>query len=79
MSNKKVFKLPVEWSVFGTIEIEAESLEDALKIFCKTENETGLPKESDYIEDSFQLSTESSPFTDIKETAKELRDYYEYE
>lgn len=79
MSNKKIFKLPVEWAVFGTIEIEAESLEDALKIFCKTENEIELPTERDYIEDSFKLSTDASPYINIEATAKEIRDYYEYE
>lgn len=69
----------MEWAVFGTIEIEAESLEDALKIFCKTENEIELPTERDYIEDSFKLSTDASPYINIEATAKEIRDYYEYE
>lgn len=79
MSNKKIFKLPVEWSVFGTIEIEAETLEDDLKIFCETENEIELPTERDYIEGSFKLSTDASPYINIEETAKEIRDYYECE
>lgn len=78
MSNKKVFELPVEWAVFGKIEIEAESLEDALRIFCETEDEIGLPTDNDYIDGSFKLATESSPYTSIEETAKELRDYYKY-
>lgn len=78
MSNKKVFKLPVEWAVFGKIEIEAESLEDALRIFCETEDEIGLPTDNDYIDGSFKLATESSPYVNIEETAKELRDCYKY-
>lgn len=79
MSNKKIFKLPVEWASYGTIEIEAESLEDALKIFCKTENEIELPTERDYIDGSFKMSTDASPYINIEATAKEIRDYYEYE
>ena len=78
MSNKKVFELPVEWAVFGKIEIEAESLEDALRIFCETEDEIGLPTDNDYIDGSFKLATESSPYVNIEETAKELRDYYKF-
>lgn len=78
MSNKKAFKLPVEWAVFGKIEIEAESLEDALRIFCETEDEIGLPTDNDYIDGSFKLATESSPYVNIEETAKELRDCYKY-
>ena len=34
----KTFKIPVEWAVYGHVEIEAESLEDAIKIAKEDES-----------------------------------------
>ena len=53
----KTFKIPVTWSAFGVIEVEAESLDEAIKAFDKCENgEEGypLPYESEYIDGSFE-------------------------
>jgi hypothetical protein len=55
---KKYFTIPVEWSVYSTVEIEAESLEEAVKIFDNTINEIPLPRNSDYIDGSFQRCVE---------------------
>ena len=49
----KTFKIPVEWVCCGTVEIEAQNLEEALEIFDNTKNNIPLPKESYYLEDSF--------------------------
>jgi hypothetical protein len=45
-------KLPVTWEVFGIIEVEANSIEDAIKNFDPDLHH--LPK--DYVDSSFQLS-----------------------
>lgn len=45
----KVFKIPVEWSVYNTVEIEAESMEEAIEIFDKTIDDIVLPTELEYI------------------------------
>ena len=51
------YKLPVTWEVYDTIEIEATSLEEAVKIFEETKNDMELPDDPKYVDDSFQLST----------------------
>lgn len=49
----KKFKIPVEWAVCAMVEIEAETLEDAVKIFDETIDDILLPTETEYIDDSF--------------------------
>ena len=74
--GKKTFKIPVEWSVFGRVEIEAETLEEALEIFCKTEDAIPLPTDGEYIDETFRVSAENSPYDNIENCAKELKEYY---
>jgi hypothetical protein len=52
----KTFKIPVEWSSYGTVEVEAETLKDALKMFHEHEDEFELPKDEDYMDGSFKAS-----------------------
>lgn len=52
--NKQSFTIPVEWSVYSTVEIEAKTLEEAVKIFDETIDEISLPTDPDYIDGSFQ-------------------------
>ena len=50
------FKIPVTWEVYGTIEIEADSLEEAIQKFDDIEiNGEGhqLPSNNSYIDGSF--------------------------
>jgi hypothetical protein len=48
-----IYKIPVTWQSWGTVKIEADSLEDAVKIFDETVNEISLP-EAEYVDDSFK-------------------------
>jgi len=53
----KVYKIPVTWEVYSLINVEAESLEEAIKIFDTKENsnkEYSLPTDSEYIDSSFK-------------------------
>ena len=50
----KTFKLPVTWEMCGIVEVEAESLEDAIANFDPHTDE--LPAEPQYVDGSFQLS-----------------------
>lgn len=50
----KTFKIPVTWEVYGIVKIEADSLEEALNIFDKTEDEISLPLDSEYVDGSFK-------------------------
>lgn len=51
----KKWKIPVAWEMSGVVEIEADTLEEAMEI-VETDMSIGLP-EGEYIEGSFQLST----------------------
>jgi len=50
----KTWKIPVTWEVYGTVKIEANSLNEAIKIFDETEDEISLPLDSEYIDGSFK-------------------------
>lgn len=49
----RTFRIPVYWQMAGHIEIEAHSIEEALKEFDRDIDEYDLPSESIYITDSF--------------------------
>lgn len=50
----KTFKIPVTWEVYGVVEIEAETLSEAVDIFDDTEDQIGLPTDWDYVDASFR-------------------------
>lgn len=52
----KKFILPVTWEVFGEIEVEADSLEQAVREFCP--EDYAPPWRSHYVDGSFRLTTE---------------------
>lgn len=54
------FKIPVTWEVFGIVEIEAKSLDEAIQIFDETQDDIALPLESDYVEASFRREDEET-------------------
>ena len=49
-------KLPVSWEVCGFVEVEADSIDDAMDIFKETSDEIPLPTDADYVDGSFDLS-----------------------
>lgn len=51
--QKKIFKIPVTWEVYSSVEIEATSLDEAIEIFDKTQDDISLPTEPDYVDGSF--------------------------
>jgi hypothetical protein len=50
----KTWKIPVTWEAYGIVEIEAETLDEAIKIFDETEDEISLPTDSEYVDSSFR-------------------------
>lgn len=57
-----IFNIPVSWEVCGSVEIDAESVEEAINIFDEQSDDIPLP-EGNYIDGSW--SREDSDF--IKE------------
>lgn len=56
---KKTWKIPVTWEVCGEVDIEANSLEEAVEIFKEKSDEISLPEQSFYVDDSFKLTTDN--------------------
>lgn len=72
----KVYHLPVEYSMYDTISIEAETLEDAVRQFIEQDDDLSLPNDPKYMDGSFRLSTDSSPYRNFEATIEELK--YDY-
>jgi len=51
---KKTYKIPCSWEVYGFTVVEAESWDEAII----TAEESPLPIDSTYIEDSFRIDEE---------------------
>jgi hypothetical protein len=51
---KRIFKIPVSWTSIGTMEVSASSLEEAIAI--AEDDLTGLPKDSEYLDGSFEVN-----------------------
>jgi hypothetical protein len=54
----KEYKIPVEWSVYGTIEVKAKSVEEAVKKAEEEKDDYPLPTENHYIEDTFKVNAD---------------------
>ena len=50
----KYYEIPCSWEVYGTVEVEASRLEEAIKLAEDTEL-YGLPETYDYIDGSFEV------------------------
>lgn len=57
--KKKYWKIPVCWEMYGTVEVEADTIEEAIEKFKKIEYEGegfALPYDGSYVDGSFELS-----------------------
>ncbi len=52
----KTFKLPVTWELYGTVEVKAASLEEAIQNFDPVDHE--FPSNPQYVDGSFGLTSE---------------------
>ena len=55
-------KLPVTWEAFGIVEIEANSIEEAVNYFNENSDYINMPKNSEYVDGSFRLSESERDF-----------------
>ena len=51
-------KVAVTWSMCGYVDIEANTMEEAMKKFNETSDGIDLPKNSEYVDGSFMLSSD---------------------
>ena len=59
----KTYKIGVVWQMYGTVEVEANNLEEAIHILHSTD--VPLPENGEYIEGSFEIDSEGSALNEI--------------
>ena len=57
---KKSFNVVVEYAMYGTISVEAENLEEAMKFAEDNIDELPFPDESEYIDGSYKIVDKES-------------------
>ena len=55
---KMVYKVPVVWSMMGYVLVDAEGADEALIYAVEHLDEFDLPRNGEYLEDSFEVDTE---------------------
>lgn len=53
------YKMPVTWEMCGYVDVEADSIEEAVKTFNETSDDISLPNDGEYVDGSFRLSADS--------------------
>lgn len=76
VKKSQVFRLPVEWSVYGYAEIEATCLEEALKKFFKEKEDIPLDTNPEYIDGTYMLSGEDEYGNNIENLKEYIENYY---
>lgn len=51
----KTYKIGCQWTCYGYVEVEADNLEDAIKVAKENEDYFELPTDWDYADGSFEL------------------------
>lgn len=57
-TKKTMQRVAVTWEMCGYIDVEAESLKEAMDMVKENPDDFSLPVESDYVDGSFTLSTD---------------------
>jgi hypothetical protein len=68
--TKKLYRIPVEWAVAGTMLVEAESLSEALL----EAEDAPLPEAQDYLEGTLQINRSFIPCVNKNLTQAEIKD-----
>ena len=58
----KTWVIPVTWEVCGKVSVKANTLQEAMTIARDEAGEVPLPDESDYVDGSWQLSSEDEAY-----------------
>ena len=67
---KKLYRIPVEWAVTGTLLVEAESLSEALL----EAEDAPLPEATDYIEGTFEVNRQMISYFNKNLTKEEIEE-----
>lgn len=72
----KKFSIPVTWEVWDKVEVEAETIEEAIQYVKDNLDTIPLGTEPEYIDGSYRIDDGDNGQATIKETIKFLKDYW---
>lgn len=70
----KKFYIPVSWEVWDKVEVEAETIEEAIKYVKENIEVIPLGSEPEYIEGSYKIDDGDGGEASIEETIKYLKE-----
>ena len=74
---KTYFKVPVEWTVYDTVEIAANSLEEAIQFVLKNQDTIPLGTEPQYIDGSYKISGTDDYGENVEKLSEYIKQYYD--
>lgn len=74
--KKKRFYIPVEWSVWDKIEIEAYTIEEAVQWVKEHIDEIPLGTDPEYIDGSYRIEDGNNGEASAEETVRHLKEYW---
>lgn len=72
----KKFSIPVTWEVWDKVEVEAETIEEAIQYVKDNLDTIPLGTEPEYIDGSYRIDDGDNGQATIKETIKFLKYYW---
>ena len=60
-----IFKIPVQYEVYGEVEVEASSLEEAIQYAKNNIEDLPLADEPEYIDGSYQINDDMNLIKDV--------------
>lgn len=58
----KTWKIPVTWEMFGIASVEAETLEEAMKMVAEDSDHIKLPTDGEYVNASLGLASDDEEY-----------------
>ena len=72
----KKFSIPVTWSVCDKIEVEAETIEDAIRYVKEHIDEIPLGTEPEYIYGTYRIDDGDDGENSVEDTVKYLKEFW---
>ena len=73
----KKFSIPVTWGVWDKIEVEAETIEDAIQYVKDNIDTIPLGTEPEYIDGSYKIDDGENGNANIEDAVKYLKEYWD--
>ena len=72
----KKFSIPVTWEVWDKVEVEAETIEEAIQYVKDNLDTIPLGTEPEYIDGSYKIEDGNNGESDVEETVRYLKEYW---